>query len=138
MKALMPSARAVLTIETSLVGAVQSMSYGRNHHWLKLRDHRGREIVLIENAVLLYICSDEKCGFRMSTEAHIGDNRPCPVCLGHTLNGVWARPQVALIPEAQSDFEMPTKHNADRRQDEADADALADDTTVVTERPLKS
>lgn len=122
----MPSARAVLTIETSLVGAVQSMSYGRNHHWLKLRDHRGREIVLVENAVVRYACEDGvSCGFSFTSEQNIGDTK-CNRC-SKPMVLQWMRPQVALIPEVQSDFEMPTKHNADRRQDEADADALADD-----------
>lgn len=122
----MPQSEAVLAIDTSLVGVVEQMTYARNHHWLKLRDHQGREIVLVENAVMRYVCTT--CQFAMTCEENIGDGRPCPKCL-KPMNGVWMRPQVALIPEQESDFVMPHRHNADKRSDEMTA--MADPPKVI-------
>lgn len=117
MKQLMP--QPVLTLETSLVGVVKSFTYARNHHWAKLKDHKNREITLVENAVVRYVCA--ACSFWMVSEINIGNGATCPSCRAPSLQTTWMKPQVALIPEEESPFEMPTKHNADLRAEERDA-----------------
>jgi len=92
-------------IESNIAGAVKSMEYARNHHYLRLRDPDGRETVLIEHGLVKYICrSKSGCGYVFYSET--GEANVCPLCGGNALERQWMRPQVSLVPEQESDFQM--------------------------------
>lgn len=116
LKKLIQPSHVQLTLHTSLTGVVAAMTYARNHHWLKLKDHKGREVMLVEHGVVRYQC--DGCDFAFVTETSLGPTCTCVRCAA-TMKAQWMKPQVALIPQQESDFEMPHKHNADKRADEA-------------------
>ena len=94
-----------LEIETDLPTAVKEMTYVKNCHYLRLKDQRGNETKLIEHGVIRYWCPECKTmWFQVENNASC-----CPSCAHNEISCQWMRPQVALIPEAETDFQMPRK-----------------------------
>ena len=94
--------KASVVITTDIPGEVKSFHYVRNHHYLKLQDREGNEALLLEYGVIMYSC--EACGFRWWSE----ENRAavCPCCCCEEIKQQWVSPQVALLPEKESGFQL--------------------------------
>ena len=93
----------MLEIETNIAMKVKELSYAKNHHWLRLKDKSGHETTLIEQSVIEHRC--ETCDFVFWAKTNV--SAVCPSCLAPGLEGRWLKPQIALIPEEESDFTMP-------------------------------
>lgn len=92
----------MVVIESDIPGDVMEFAYAKNHHYLKLRDGEGRETLLIEHGLIRYRCESCECVFFMVSNVASA----CPSCGSRHLAQQWMRPQVSLVPEDESNFEM--------------------------------
>lgn len=97
--------REVVVLESNIPGTVKTFHYAKNHHYLSLKDGDGNETTLLEHGVIAYTCT--QCGLRWWTESNTSS--VCPSCLCREITQVWVKPQVALIPEKESGFELVKK-----------------------------
>lgn len=91
-----------ITIESNIPGAVQSFTYVRNTHYLKLTDEQGNETRLVEQGIIRYTC--QRCGFFFYAESNRANI--CPCCRNEDIHQEWMKPQIALVPQKVSNFEM--------------------------------
>lgn len=121
------NAEVPLRFEASFAAVVKEFAYSMNHHTLKLTDHKDREITMVEHGVLKYTCArTDGCGWVMFTSENIGETA-CNRC-GMHMEQEWTTPQVALIPQAKSEFVMPRRHVVDPQI------IIEEDTTAVTDK----
>lgn len=100
---------SVFVIESNLPESVKEFTYARNCHYLKLKDLKGREVKLIEQGLVRYWClMCSALWFQTSNNATC-----CPVCEKSKISAQWVRPQMALVPEHESDFVMPGRDDDD-------------------------
>lgn len=92
-------------IESNIAGDVTAFEYAKNHHYLKLRDGDGNETVMVEHGLVKYVCN--KCTFEFFTTSNQANC--CARCGCRELVASWTRPQVALVPENESDFQFVKK-----------------------------
>jgi len=93
---------ATRSIESNIPGDVVCFSYVRNHHYLRLTGDDGRETTLIEEGLVKYHCTDCDLIFFLTTR----QANCCPRCTSQALEAQWQRPQVALVPESETDFQF--------------------------------
>lgn len=99
----------VRIIESNIPNDVKSFEYGKNHHYLRLQDGDGNETVMVEYGLIKYQC--EKCRFIFFALTHQANH--CARCGYSGLKPQWTRPQVALVPEQESDFKMSVKKDGE-------------------------
>lgn len=95
-----------ISIETDITGSVKEFAYAKNSHYLKLKDDKGSETKLVEHGLLRFWCVP--CNYIWFSQENRGNR--CPVCgdADH-ISQQWMKPQLALIPEDESSFQMPPK-----------------------------
>lgn len=86
---------AMLPAETHGVG------YTENSHFIELTDRNGRKIKVDATGVVRYHCYGCQAIFLLLT-----NHGPltCPVCLEKKIEPRWLKPQLAFVPEEESDF----------------------------------
>lgn len=98
-----------MKIETNIPGDVKEFTYAKNCHYLKLRGEDGKETTLVEHGLLKYTC--KSCRFTFYAESNQAST--CPCCKTGLLELQWMKPQVALVPEKETDFAMKKKEKSD-------------------------
>ncbi len=91
-----------MKIETHLPSDVRSISYVKNHHYIKIEDSAGNTTQLNASAILIGDC--ESCQEKCLAFNRIGNMR-CTHCGGY-VKWAWSRPQLSFIPEKESDFNV--------------------------------
>ncbi len=92
-----------MIIESNIPSDVVEFVYAKNSHYLKLRDSEGRETLLIEQGLIRFECGSCSSVFYMKSNMA----RVCPTCgSDKQLVKQWMRPQISLVPEDESNFEM--------------------------------
>lgn len=87
----------------NLPDEVKRFTYVKNHHWIELEDTQGNVTKLTPTALMMGKC-------KVCTEVNIalyrmGEMR-CTYC-GSEVEWAWSRPQLAFVPEKESDFMPP-------------------------------
>jgi len=106
----------MVILTSNIPGTVKVFRYVKNSHYLSLQDHEGNETTLLEHGVIAYTCG--ACGLRWWTESNT--STICPSCACSDISQVWVKPQVALIPELESGFELVKKNKEEKNVPEDD------------------
>ncbi len=94
-----------MTFTTNLTESVKELIYAENHHYLTLTDKDGNQITLLENSLVCYKCS--ACTFEFYSNSNAAQF--CGSCGSLDIKSQWTKPQIALIPESESDFSLKRK-----------------------------
>ena len=89
-------------LESNIAGSVASMEYCKNHHYLRLRDADGHETTMVEHGLVKYRC----CACAYVFYSATAEANQCALCGHGQLEMMWTRPQVALVPEKESEFQL--------------------------------
>lgn len=80
---------------------VRSFAWHRNHHFVELEDRDGNRTKLDAGGVIIGIC--DMCQARLIAFSHSGA-MACTHCLSTNVKWAWMKPQLAFIPEQESQF----------------------------------
>ncbi len=92
-----------MKISINLPDEVKGVTYVKNHHWVELEDIHGNKTKLTASALLMGHC--KACKEVNIALAKMG-NMQCTYC-GSGVDWLWTRPQLAFIPQKESDFIAP-------------------------------
>jgi len=87
-------------IVTSLPASVKGFHFVKNHHFVELEDSEGNKIKLNAAEILVGTCTGctQQCVALVNSGAMM-----CTHC-GGNVKWAWSRPQLAFIPEHESQF----------------------------------
>jgi hypothetical protein len=94
-----------MKIESNSPSGVKEFTYAKNCHYLKLIDDQGKEIKLVEQYLIRYWCIS--CSYIWYSMDDKSKN--CPCCQKTKISQIWMKPQVSLVPETETDFQIKRK-----------------------------
>lgn len=103
-------------VELKLPDHVRSAAYVVNHHYIKLTDWNGNELILNPTSMVKYECSDCDHFFFASWNA---GKACCPFC-GGNCDPKWGTMQLCFVPDDESKFQPPIKVLPPSTTDEED------------------
>jgi hypothetical protein len=95
-----------MKVVTSLPDFVHGFRYVKNHHFIELTDNDGNKVTLNAGGIMLGDCKECKA------KVAAFENRERMICThcGGQVTWQWTRPQLAFVPEKESDFKsVPVK-----------------------------
>lgn len=90
----------IASVKTFMPPSVRAVKWVRNHHFIELEDEHGNATKLLAGGVLLGECA--ACQAACIALQNNGKMR-CTHC-GGAVKWQWAKPQLAFIPEHESQF----------------------------------
>lgn len=88
----------------------KGFNYVKNHHFIQIEDQHGHSTKLNATGVLVGTCQEAGCG-QENLALHMMDEMACTYCRSKNVKWKWHRPQLAFIPEQESEFVAWQKPN---------------------------
>lgn len=90
----------IISAKAHMPASIRKFSWTRNHHFIELEDEQGNTVKMLAGGILAGECTE--CKAAVIALQHSGSMR-CTHC-GGAVKWAWSKPQLAFIPEHESEF----------------------------------